>query len=78
MLPVLAEGKPSPRKDMFWKRQGKEAARVGHWKWIRNEQGTFLFDLSKDMGEKNNLIDKMPEKAAEMEKHFTAWLKAMD
>lgn len=78
MLPVLAEGKPSSRKDMFWKRRGKEAARVGNWKWIRNELGTFLFDLSKDVGEKNNLIDTMPEKAAEMEGRFTAWLKAMD
>lgn len=78
MLPVLADGKPSTRKDMFWKRRGKEAARVGNWKWVRNENGTFLFDLSKDVGEQNNLIDKMPAKAAEMEKHFNAWLKAMD
>ncbi len=78
MLPVLAEGKPSPRNDMFWKRQGKEAARVGQWKWIRNELGTFLFDLSKDLREKDNLIDKMPEKAAEMEARFAAWLKTMD
>ncbi len=78
MLPVLTDGKSSQRKDMFWKRRGKEAARVDHWKWVRNASGTFLFDLSKDVGEKNNLIDKLPEKAAEMEGHFTAWLKAMD
>jgi arylsulfatase A-like enzyme len=78
MLPVLADGKPSSRKDMFWKRRAKEAARVGNWKWVRNDSGTFLFDLSKDVGEKNNLIDKMPEKAAEMEGHFTAWVKTMD
>ena len=78
MMPVLAEGKPSQRKDMFWKRRGKEAARVGNWKWVRNASGIFLFDLAKDVGEKNNLIDAMPKKAAEMEGHFTAWLKAMD
>jgi arylsulfatase A-like enzyme len=78
VMPVLAEGKPSPRKDMFWKRQGHEAARVDNWKWIRNPSGTFLFDLSKDIGEKTNLIDKMPEKAAEMEARFAAWLKTMD
>jgi hypothetical protein len=63
---------------MFWKRQGHEAARVDNWKWIRNPSGTFLFDLSKDIGEKTNLIDKMPEKAAEMEARFAAWLKTMD
>ena len=78
MMPVLADGKPSPRKDMFWKRRNKEAARVGDWKWVRNASGTYLFDLAEDVGEKNNLIDKMPDKAAEMEEHFTAWLKTMD
>jgi arylsulfatase A-like enzyme len=78
MMPVLAEGEPSPRKEMFWKRRAKQAARVGHWKWIRNESGTYLFDLSKDLGEKNNLKEKMPEKAAEMQAHFENWLKRMD
>lgn len=78
MMPVLAENKPSPRKEMYWKRRAKEAARVENWKWVRNESGTFLFDLSKDIGEKNNLIDKMPDKAAEMQQHFESWLKRMD
>ena len=78
MLPMLAEGKPSPRQEMFWKRRGKEAARVGHWKWIRNEAGTFLFDLVADVGEKNNLVAVMPAKAAEMETHFENWQNRMD
>jgi len=78
MMPMVAENKPSPRNEMYWKRRAKEAARVGDWKWVRNESGTFLFDLSKDISEKNNLIDKMPEKAAEMQQHFENWLKRMD
>ena len=78
MMPMLAEGKPSPRKEMYWKLRAREAARVENWKWIRNERGTFLFDLSKDAGETNNLIDKMPEKAAQMQQHFENWMKRMD
>ena len=78
MLPMLAEGKPSPRKKMYWKRRAKEAARVENWKWVRNESGTFLFDLSKDISEKTNLLDKMPDKAAQMQEHFEGWLKRMD
>jgi len=78
MMPMLAAGKPSPRKEMYWKRRAKEAARVGNWKWIRKERGTFLFDLAKDLSEKDNLVDKMPEKAAEMQAHFESWLKRMD
>jgi len=78
MMPMLTEGKSSPRKEMYWKRRAKEAARVENWKWVRNESGTFLFDLSKDIREKNNLIDKMPEKAAQMQQHFEDWMKRMD
>jgi len=78
MMPVLADGKPSPRQAMYWKRRAKEAARVGPWKWIRNETGTYLFDLSKDVGEQTNLADKMPRKTAEMQAHFENWLKRMD
>lgn len=78
MMPMLAEGRTSPRKEMYWKRRAKEAARVGDWKWVRNESGVYLFDLTKDVEEQNNLIDKMPEKAAEMQSRFESWLKRMD
>ena len=78
MMPILADGKPSPRKEMYWKRKAKEAARVGNWKWIRNERGEFLFDLSQDVGEKDNLAEKMPQKTVEMRQHFAHWLKEMD
>ncbi|NQT17241.1 MAG: sulfatase-like hydrolase/transferase, partial [Planctomycetes bacterium] len=78
MMPMLGEGKPSPREEMYWKRRAKEAARVGDWKWVRNESGTYLFDLSKDLSEKNDLVEKMPDKAAEMQGHFENWLKRMD
>ncbi|MFV1965885.1 MAG: sulfatase-like hydrolase/transferase [Pirellulaceae bacterium] len=77
MMPMLADGQPSPRQEMFWKRRAKEAARVGHWKWIRNERGTYLFDLSKDLSEKKNLVDELPDKAAEMQHHFENWQQRM-
>jgi arylsulfatase A-like enzyme len=78
MLPVLSDGRSSPRQSMFWKRRGLEAARVGHWKWVNNDGDKFLFDLSQDIGEKNNLVDTMPDKAAEMEGHFRRWQQEMN
>lgn len=78
MMPVLAEGKPSPRNEMYWKRRAKEAARVGNWKWIRNETGTYLFDLSGDLGENHDLSKERPEVFAMMQTKFEAWLKQMD
>jgi arylsulfatase A len=78
MLPVLSGQRPSPRESMFWKRRGLQAARVGHWKWIDNNGEKFLFDLSEDIGEKNNLIQVMPEMAAQMEGHFQRWMQSME
>mgnify|MGYP001191211119 CR=1 FL=1 len=36
-----------------------------------------LFEIEKDIGERNNLARKMPEKAAEMEKRLMAYLKTV-
>jgi arylsulfatase A-like enzyme len=78
MMPMLADGLPSPRTEMFWKRRAKEAARVGPWKWIRNESGTYLFNLAEDLSEKKNLAEAFPEKAAEMQRHFENWQARME
>jgi len=78
MLPVISGAESSPRTEMFWKRREKEAARLGYWKWIRNADGTFLFDLSNDLSEQTNLTTSQPEKAAEMQAAFEAWMAEMD
>ena len=78
MLPVLAGETGSERTEMYWKRREKEGARVGDWKWVRNADGEFLFDLSEDLGEQRNLIDEEPDQAAKMAQHFSDWLAEMD
>ena len=55
MLPTLAGKAASPRKEMFWEFRGQKAARVGNYKWLESEQGRGLFDLSTDIGEKQDL-----------------------
>ena len=32
-----------------------KAARVSQWKWVESKRGSGLFDLSQDLGEKNDL-----------------------
>ena len=49
---------PSPRKEMFWEFRGQKAARVGNYKWLEAEQGRGLYDLTSDLGEKNDLTDE--------------------
>ena len=68
MMPVLKGQEESKRKDMFWeaKRRYNKAARVDNWKYIEEKGEEFLFDLSEDIGEQNNLKNERPEKFKEM------------
>lgn len=78
MTPVLAEDVKSPRQEMFWRRRDDKAARVGNWKWVESSRGGGLFDLSEDVGEKNDLSESHPEVLEKLRTRFAAWEKAME
>jgi arylsulfatase A-like enzyme len=78
MLPVLRGDSPSPREEMFWQRRDDKAARVGRYKWVESAKGAGLFDLEKDVGEKNDLSRERPELLAQVKGRWQAWRKAMD
>ena len=78
MLPTLAGREPSPRTEMFWEFRGQKAARVGQYKWLESAAGHGLYDLAVDLGEKNDLSSKLPEKSAEIAARWTAWREQMD
>ena len=77
MLPVLQGQRESPRKNMFWERKGEYGARVGKWKLVHSRGSTGLFDLSEDLGEQNNLSNKLPAVKERMESSYLQWLKTM-
>jgi arylsulfatase A-like enzyme len=75
LLPTLS-GKPKeqPKHDYFYwefheNKSTDQAIRKGDWKAIRHDpRGKIeLFDLSKDIGEKNNVADQHPEVVQEMQ-----------
>lgn len=68
-LPALV-GKPAQQRQHkyiyfeFYEQGGRQSVRFGNWKAIRQPMLTGkveLFDLSKDLGETNNLADSKPE-----------------
>ena len=65
----------SPRTEMFWKRQDQMGARVGNWKWVKmgENEGGGLFDLSRDIGEKNDLSAQEPAILKMVKDKFAAW-----
>jgi len=62
----LIDGQPIDHKPLYWEfHEGgyKRAARIGDWKavWLKPDQPLELYDLSKDLGESNNLAAKNPD-----------------
>ena len=56
------------------------AIRIGDYKFIRHYQDGLreLYNLKEDIGEVNNLVNQMPEKAAKLEAALDKWLDDMD
>lgn len=87
LVPLL-KGKPAlEREAIFWHfphyRQGKivpySIVRQGDWKLIKHYDGdrSELFDLGKDISEKNDLSATMPEKVAELNQLIGNWTDAV-
>jgi hypothetical protein len=77
MASVLAGKEKSPRKEMFWQRQGDKAARVGNYKWVESSRDSGLFDLSSDIGEQHDLSKEKPEVLSIVKSRFAALEKRM-
>jgi arylsulfatase A-like enzyme len=56
-------------RDIFWRYQDETAFRRGNWK-LRNSDE--LYDLSTDIGEKNNVARAHPDKLKELQQAFKA------
>jgi len=68
-----------PHETLFWRMGEKHAIRDGDWKLLV-EQGTTtpaLFNLADDIGEKNDLAAKMPDKAKQLNSRYDAWKAQM-
>jgi arylsulfatase A-like enzyme len=76
LLPYLTGGNPgNPHDALFWRFGEKRAARIGDWKLVldRDLPKPALFNLAEDIGEKNDLSEKMPEKLKELQAAYDAW-----
>lgn len=78
MRETLCGQSKSSRTEMFWKRRGEKAARVGDWKWIETAKGESLFKLSNDISESNDLAGKYPQKLAQLRARFSTWMAQME
>jgi hypothetical protein len=47
--------------------------RDGNWKYLQDEKGEYLFDLSVDPSEKNNLREKNLDTFERLKTMYAAW-----
>ena len=79
LLPVLKDARKKIDRDLYWrmKFRGQRAMRSGDWKYFVNDDGEFLFDLSKDQRERANLARREAARLAAMRVQFEAWEKTV-
>ena len=73
LAPLLLKGKSLGVRQLFW---NGRAMRDGQWKLVvggRGGQGTGLYNLAKDVGERNNLADRHPDRVKAMLAAIEAW-----
>ena len=62
---------------LFWRGASQGAMRQGSWKLLKVEDTYYLFDLQRDIGERNDLAARNPKQLAEMKDEWTAWSDRM-
>jgi uncharacterized sulfatase len=74
LFPYLAGGYYSnPQDYLYWRWAGQYAIRSGNWKYLKAGNREYLFDLSTEAHESENLIHAYPGIAANLKEHLVRW-----
>ena len=63
----------APHESLFWRFGEQSAIRKGQYKLLTLKGEKHLYDLSEDIGEKNDLLKSQPELAEKLQAEFAAW-----
>lgn len=73
---LLFADKKIPQRKLFWRHRELYAARQGAWKLVKTKEGTVeLYNLEKDIAEKNNLAGSNQQLVKEMLADLDTWIK---
>jgi arylsulfatase A-like enzyme len=81
LLPILAGTVPERPRTLFWRVQGaraQAAVRDGDWKLVVDQARPLLFDLSRDVGERTDVIAAHTEVATRLRATLAAWQADVD
>ena len=80
LMPILTGKENTIDRTLYWRiyqRRKHMAIREGNWKYLQDEKGEYLFDLSTDQVEKNDLKLKEQKRFNEMKEKFDQWEKTV-
>ena len=77
LIPFLTNNSGFPHEVFYWRSGYSKAICKANWKLYINEKSKkkFLFDLSKDIEEKNDLSSVYPDKVKELTNELENWEK---
>jgi arylsulfatase A-like enzyme len=76
LLPILTGKQQVIPRTFYWRitqRRNQQAILDHHWKYIVDEKGEYLYNLSVDEGEHINLVTANAAKAQELKKKYKSW-----
>ena len=79
-FPIYLEGGNKETQDIKYRTRPGSAVREGDWKLIQYFENNELelYNLSSDLGEKNNLADSNPDKVQELLSKLDTWRKMVN
>ncbi len=80
LLPLLAGNPTTIDRTLYWRatqRVQQKAMRMGHWKYLQDEQGEYLFNLADDEAEKKDCKKDNASLLLQLKKMYADWEKTM-
>ena len=79
LLPFLTGRKETaPHDFLCWRAGPNSAIRKGNWKLVKaSDKAVWLYDLAKDIGEKDNVAKQNPDIVKELQKLLSEWEKQL-
>lgn len=82
LLPILRGDTPPLERTLCWRvdrsRRKMKAVRQGDWKYVQDDLVEMLFNLKDDIGERNDLYYRFPDKVAELKQRLAVWEAEVD
>jgi arylsulfatase A-like enzyme len=81
IFPILEKRTLVVERNLFWRVSGvrnQQAVRSGDWKLLIDDGRPMLFDVHKDLGERNNMIGLRPDIAQRLRPLLDKWQQDVD